>query len=527
MALKGNNHNRLILATAIFLVVFMIAVFNSISVTSFSISDSDPSGYIIVPMLMLLVFIVFSIKEKLIIEYKPRNIAYGAILAVFYFVVYAYSKVSLSFIFETYRIDALLFPIILSAFAVMLFGTYGLNKLKPAIIFSIFASPLILMPILNLSGAWTSFNAYTVFTVLKTIGIPVLRNGIIISGASGSQISIASTCADIAAFVAMALFLIPIAYVYYGNLKKKLLWFLSGILLLFVLNIIRMTSIAVVWAYYGISAALNTVHLFIGQLLFDVVLIIMIIIAPKFGMYLRQSKSTKGAASSSKRPAIVEKNTYTKLPSAYIPIISSFVLAFLIFGFTIPLNGYSYISPFEFLPNTGSISNTSIISSYDSLAANSGYSMRSSAFAGRAELFGVYKTNDINTTTNDFLFINTTIGPSLPKINKASLGTIYSHRQAATASGITVNAYVVNASGKLFQINYLSIPNRIFGNYTTANLEYISLLNSTSLAQSCGNVSELSGISQIYSYIYNALHGSFSADNYSIACISENMLGRR
>ncbi|MCL5680065.1 MAG: exosortase/archaeosortase family protein [Candidatus Marsarchaeota archaeon] len=514
MAGYGHRFSAPLLATAILLLVFVIASYNSISVTNFSISDSDPSGYIIVPMLMLLVFIVFSFKEKLSIKYSLRNIAYGLILAAVYFVVYAYANVSLSFLFETYRIDAIMFPILLSSFAVMLFGTDGLNKLKPAIIFSLFASPLLLMPILNLSYIWTSFNAYSVFNVIKILGAPVLRHGIVISGASGSAISIASTCADIAAFIGMLMFLIPVAYVYNGPIKKRVMWVVSSMLLLFVLNIARMSAIAMVWAYYGLSAALNTVHLFIGQLLFDITLIVMILLAPKFAMYIRAPVPRKpNTKTNRKRMADLRHSTDHRF---FIPVITSIILAVLVLLFTLPLQGYSYISPFAFATSTNSMSNSSVISSYDSIVLHSNSSIKSLTFSGKAELFGVYKSNDINTSASSFLFINTTAKPSLPAINQVALGNIIVHREEATSSGITINAYVTNSEGKLFQINYVSIPNRVFGNYTVANMEFVSLLNSTSNISSCK--ASAGTIPSIYSYIYNALHASFSNSDSAIFC---------
>ncbi len=506
-----------ITAVAVLFAAFFIAAYNSLSVTSLSISDSDPAGYVIVPMLMLFVFILFSIKERLSISYKPRNIAYGAALAAVYFVVYAYANVSLSFLFETYRIDALMFPVLLSAFAVMLFGTSGLNRLKPAIIYSVFASPLLLMPLLNLSGAWTNFNAYAVFGVLKAFGIPVLRHGIIIAGASGSQISIASTCADIGAFIGMFLFLIPIAYVYYGKLGKKVLWVVFGMLLLFAFNIARMSLIAAVWAYSGTSAALNLVHLFVGQFLFDITLIAMILLAPKFSMYLN-SRGVKHNHVSTGRN-IRQIGTPEKHKAIYIiPVAAVFVLAILVFVFTLPLHAYDYVSPFRFSYASSNSINSSIISSYDLIALDSGYSMRSLAFKGGAELFGVYTTNDINTTTNRYLFINTSLGPKIPKIDLAALGDIYEHREIATDSGISINSYVTNANGKIFQLNYVSKPNKVFGNYTVANMEYVSLINSTGEVESCPGIKP--SITEVYTLIYNALNGNFAGENSTIACIA-------
>jgi exosortase/archaeosortase family protein len=517
MAISSHKVSARVAATAILLVAFLIAAYNSMAVTGFSISDSNPAGYIIVPMLMTLVFIIFSIKENLVVICRKRNIAYGAILAVIYFAVYAYSKVSLSFLFQTYRVDALLFPILLSSFAMTLFGPAGLNKLKPAIVFSIFASPLILMPLLNLSGAWTSFNAYSVISVLKLFGVPVLSHGLAITSASGSSISIASTCADIAAFVAMLLFLIPVAYLYEGNAGKRTIWVASGMVLLFVLNILRMSLIATVWAYYGLGSALNTVHLFIGQLLFDITLIVMILLAPKFSMRLavqRTRQQHKRSASPEKKRGLIIDRSFV------VPALSVIIVAFLVLAFTMPLSHYQYISPFSFADNFSYVSNSSVILSYDTIALESGSSMKSVTFAGRSELFGIFNTNDINTTTESFLYLNSSARPSLPRINPHQLGTILMHREESMASGITINAYEVLSNGNLFQVNYVSVPNKIYGNYTVANMEFVTLMNSTSDLQSCH--AGYGAVESLYSYIYNALHLSFGSSSDGIFCAAVN-----
>ena len=48
-------------------------------------------------------------------------------------------------------------------------------------------------------------------------------------------------------FIALAFFLIPIAYLYDGKTKKKILWVASGLALLLVLNLVRMASISLAW----------------------------------------------------------------------------------------------------------------------------------------------------------------------------------------------------------------------------------------------------------------------------------------
>ena len=89
------------------------------------------------------------------------------------------------------------------------------------------------------------------------------------------------------------MFLYPVAYFYQGKPIKKLYWILSGVVLLFVLNLIRMFGISVLFIYYGLAQAASSIHLFAGILLFYLTIIIIVILADRYGMsFPRQRHSS-------------------------------------------------------------------------------------------------------------------------------------------------------------------------------------------------------------------------------------------
>ena len=104
----------------------------------------------------------------------------------------------------------------------------------------------------------------------------------------------------------------------------------------------------------------------------------------------------------------------------------------------------------------------------------------------------------------------------MPNINSKILGNVIAHNVESTSSGISINAYELISNGRLFQVNYESVPDYVFGNYTVANMEFVSMLNSTSETQSCSYGQGF--LTNIYSYIYNLIVGRIYRPGYLISC---------
>ena len=319
-----------ILGIAIVLIAFLIVSFNSLSVTGLSVLDTDASTYIIVVMLMIFVFICFGAKADINFEYNKKNILYSGLVFLLYIVLLSFLRVALSFSFLSYRIDALLFPLPLLALILLIFGTSGAKKLLPLIIYAAFASPLILLPLLNLNGAFANLNAILVFNLIKALGAPVSRIGLMITAISGASITVSTTCVSIGTFAALVMFLIPVAYLYDGKKIMKFYWILSAFLLMLLLNVARMIFIALIWVFYGLNSAVNTFHLFAGQLIFYAIMVIMVLIASKYELFIPQSSKKK----KTKRKAQSKSNDWRLAVPIAIAII------FAIIGFTINY-GYS------------------------------------------------------------------------------------------------------------------------------------------------------------------------------------------
>ena len=492
---------------------FLLAAINSISITSLSVSDSDPSTYIIVVMLMLLVAIVLSIKYAPEPKLKKSSVAIGLALLTIYVLAISYARGAMSFLFISYRIDALLFPIIIAPLIILIFGIKGLKRMKFLVIYSIFASPLLLLPTFQISSPFTAFNAYVVFDTLKAIGIPVLKSNLTIIAPSSAQISIAQTCADIGAFIALIMFLLPIAYFYSGKITSKIKWIVSGVALMLLLNVLRMFSIAIVWAYYGIGAAVGTIHLFIGEVLFDIAIVVMILISGRYGLTIHAS-TIKHKRNTARAHGLHKDNRGFDRT-----VILVFVLA-VAFGSVAYYAAGPYIrladAPISNFTPSVNISNfTASVSLIRQLEA--GKSNITVVGSGNGEIVAaMHANNSLNGN------IYAVIGKAYPY---ADIGipqelidnsTYFGVHALILKNGIVVHALGGISNGSTFYVNYFSLPYFTGGRYITLSYEIIS--NDTTAYGKC--IGNDNAVDYLESSLYDYETGYFGNPYKYVLCPS-------
>ncbi len=313
-----------------------IMLASSFFITQLQILDTDPSTYVIVPILMLPLLCLFMVKEKLTPSPDRKSLKIGIALFALFILLFLYLRLSLSFWFISYRIDMLLFPIAIASLAMMLFGIVNLRRFAVLIIYPVLASPLLFAPIINAYNGFSAVNTEIVYSLIKPFVSTVSYAPPITLSTPAYAIGIGETCVSIGAFLAIAAFLIPMAYLFRGTLKRKLLWIVSGVLLLLLFNILRMLFIAYYWLANGPNSTLLVIHLFIGQILFYLAIAIMIIVAGKYGLEIEKlkTKNRKKAASGI---------NFTK--SMYALVSAAFAFSIVYFLLTLSYSSADNISP--------------------------------------------------------------------------------------------------------------------------------------------------------------------------------------
>jgi exosortase/archaeosortase family protein len=457
--LKREKGGGKAIGIAFLILVAIIAIFNSIARTGFVISDSNPASYAIVAMLMIPVLIAFSAKEDLRMRKGWKPIAIGAFLTLAFFLILSYARGSLSFAFYTLGVDALLFPLILAALIVTLFGLDGIKKMKFLLIYSAFASPLLFYWLIRFNAQFVSLNASAVYSLLVSLGLPLTKSGIVLTAPSASSISIASTCADLGVFIALFMFLLPVAYLYEGKTSKKILWLGSALLLLFAANIVRMISISAIWAYSGVSTAASVYHAFAGQILFYIVIIAMFLLLGKYDLSIKNN-SLKGL-----------RSMFGRRQMAYVSywnVAAAFVFAIAVFFATVPYISATSYSITLFSPSSQLSANQTIVYVASSMAS-SRMNIRGLESYQNTALFSLQSPKSNNST---IYVIAANQGKPIPLGLLTNTGEVSSSESTLTSEGITINSGTVLSQSVNFTVTYFSLPLNINGTLTSVGYEF-------------------------------------------------------
>ncbi|MDE1833040.1 MAG: exosortase/archaeosortase family protein [Candidatus Micrarchaeota archaeon] len=481
------------LGMAIVIVAFLAGAFNSILITNPSILDTDPSTYVIVVMLMSFVFLVFGMKERLEISRDRRDLAYAALIFAAYFLALSLSRVGLSYLFITYRIDALLFPLLLASIVTAVFGIDGLKRLRYPIVYTVFASPLLLIPVLGLNQGFALLNAKLIYGALSALGIGVVEKGLLLTAPSTTSISISTTCVSLGFFAAMVMFLAPVAYLYNGRNSRRYLFVAAGIVLLLVLNVLRMLVLSMVWVYYGLGSAIGAFHLFAGQLLFYASIVIMLLLAGRFGLSL--SEKSKGRAAKAK--VTVSIGNY--LPGIALAMLIGAIALVLSLSYT-----HSVSSPLQ-LANPAQAPESLLYSQvFASLnASGQAVTLVGSNLNGTVFVLGPRQAN--LTLNNTYVLASVSTTPMPGRIIGAYNSVLESNARLLR-NGITVKSSVLTGGNLTLRVSYYALPYNVSGSQAFVNYEFISLANTA--MQQCG-AGDSGAVEQLQTAVYNIFSGGF------------------
>ncbi len=492
----------------VLLISFLIIELSSIISTPLVISDTNQASYIIVVMLMLPLAILFSIKEDLGIGRRWYDYIIGVAVFVLYLIIFAYARVALSFGFMSYRVDALLLPLVLISLISIIFGFKNIKKFKFVIIYAIFASPVLLLPLLKENLAFTYLNASIIFSGIKLFDPNLIRTGLVISSPLGYQISIASTCADIGAFVSMLMFMLPLGYFYNGKILRRALWITVSVVFLLLLNFFRMFLISLIWIYYGLSAAILTLHLFFGELIFDIVIIVMILVASKFGMSIPKLNKSK--------EKIHTPNLRNLLVGSYCMIIAIALIS--IIGIFL-----SYPIIYSVQYNSMSFANTPLNISEIQFMQPLEKSNMTVVYLGQVNGSIGNPTLKIFTMVNNTFSNNSLInvlsydeaGLAIPKTLKLNNTQKIKGSSILLNNGITLNYVKEVSNNTIFYTNLLSVPYKINGENQSSYVTINYLFATTDNFTNCN--ANLYIQNKFDSLIYNIINGNNLKGRYLCA----------
>ncbi len=489
-------------------VAIAISVLNQLASMPLSVLDTDPSTYIVVPVLMMPLFALFYMKSDIRMKASTRGIATGIAAFAAFIALTAYLRYVFYYEFLSFRIDLLLMPLLLIAYISILFGTESIAKFRALLLYSIFASPAILSFAFKLNAVFASANTVLVFHVLRLFGQAVRYVQPTFIAFGSTSIGIGEACAGIGVLIAVVMFLVPIAYLYDGNGLRKAYWIASGFALLLLLNIIRMASIGGVWLAYGPQATVSFIHSFAGVLLFYIAIIAMMLLIGVYG--LRFPAGSK--------PKLKERLGWKGEKKAYAAVALVLLMSLAYFYLTYNYTTAAIISPVNFENVVPFNANSPAIADYLYASMNSigTNGTRVEEIVGNAGSPVIMLIS--NATYNSTNPVVMAIVPSNTSLIKDFLtnSTLAGKQNFMAPDGSVYNMFSIISNGTTFLVAHTSVPVALANDSMALGNVYVVIPGSA------GNA--YCKYSDAYYYLYNIPSIAKNQQLYNAYCVSEHLV---
>jgi exosortase/archaeosortase family protein len=188
------------------------------------------------------------------------------------------------------RVDLLSLPLFVAGVIALLFGVRQLWNVRFAVLFLFLAWPAPYLAILA-DGMTVSVDATVAVLAVVAAVLPLAApiggsDGLFLIGRGEDAIpvAIASACSGANSIVGFALVGVALFAILRGPIRQRLAWLAAGIVLTWLLNVVRIEMIFLVGAIATPKLALNVLHPIAGLIVFNLGLVIMLLVANRFGL---------------------------------------------------------------------------------------------------------------------------------------------------------------------------------------------------------------------------------------------------
>jgi exosortase/archaeosortase family protein len=263
----------------------------------------------------------------------------------------------LSAMFWVWRIDLLTLPFFVAGAVAVIFGVRVLWRQKLAVGFLILAWPYpyttVLLGVLNAFTTATLFGmAHIVkFTHIATV-VGNLNAGVftVVHGGHPFNLSVISACSGVSSVVGFLLVGTAFAAIVRGPWLRKILWLLGGMVLLWVINLGRITLIFWTGQRFGEHFAIDVLHPFIGLVTFSIGVGIMILCIRPIGLHLGIADGKAGQDPAGSAPPAdgggpgSKAKRVTAVPKVYLAVCVVLILGIFVGFSDVGLQSYNLVA---------------------------------------------------------------------------------------------------------------------------------------------------------------------------------------
>lgn len=188
------------------------------------------------------------------------------------------------------RIDLLSLPVFVAGVIALLFGVRQLWNVRFAVLFLFLAWPAPYLAVLSDGMAMSVDASIAVLTAVSAV-VPLAEpiggsDGLFLIGRGSDAIpvGIASACSGANSVVGFGLAGVALFAILRGPILRRLAWLVAGLVLTWMLNVVRIELIFLVGAAATPQLALNVLHPIAGIIVFNVGLVVMLLVAGRFGL---------------------------------------------------------------------------------------------------------------------------------------------------------------------------------------------------------------------------------------------------
>ncbi|WP_426573603.1 exosortase/archaeosortase family protein [Aquihabitans sp. McL0605] len=279
---------------AVCLVAVVLAFHYSLSTLVKTLQVDTPLAYLgLVPAISLVLIARRARRDTWEPPIHDRQVDYivGVPLLLVALAINLLLPVRLSAMFWLWRIDLLALPLFASGAIVLLFGVRTLWRLRLPMLFLFLAWPLpytaVILRQIELFTSTTLLGVRAGLHAMPGVARPLPGDGSLFQiqhGQEGFPVGVASACSGVNGLVGYALVGGAFLFELSGRWWRRALWLLTGLALVWVLNVARILGIFVAGRYWGQAFAIDALHPVLGLILFNVAVIAMLCLMGRFGL---------------------------------------------------------------------------------------------------------------------------------------------------------------------------------------------------------------------------------------------------